>query len=453
MSSRYEIVAAMLAVAEAGLESPDDSQVQALAMLTKELLSLSPVHNYPEYTRFLASANRRLIIPNKELQEWIQGKAVMVTGGTGCIGSELLNQLRTFHAGRLISVSRGKTRPAKQLSDVSYRYVDIWDSDDLEHLFADETPSIVFHLAAQRDPGYAERNVLRTVATNIFGTRNVLAAAEKLEVAHLVYASTGKAMRPFTPDIYAGSKRASEWLISSAAEHEQFYCTGGRFTHVVDNSIVLRCLRDGCREGLVRLHGHDVLFYVQSGLESAQLLLCAGLTQIKGSFPILAIRDLGYPIDLMGLALGVINQSNSAVPIYFCGFPPGYEAEPYPRLYDQKSSWEKTPLFNAIEAAVATALFEGQVDMTPATFSPSSAALRQLQCLEELCVDGAPEPLIRSTLNDLSWTLLDASLQKAPSEVLARLDASAHRFPAKSRDHQRVDDAIRRWCQLRKVPG
>jgi len=77
-----------------------------------------------------------------------------------------------------------------------------------------------------------------TVTTNVFGTRNVITAAETYGVGHVVIASTGKALRPYTPDVYCASKRVVEWLAARAAAHSQTRYSAARFTHVVDNSIV-----------------------------------------------------------------------------------------------------------------------------------------------------------------------------------------------------------------------
>ena len=55
---------------------------------------------------------------------------------------------------------------------------------------------MVFHLAAERDPGLAEAEVHRTVTTNVLGIRNVLAASIGAGVPQVVRASTGKALRP-----------------------------------------------------------------------------------------------------------------------------------------------------------------------------------------------------------------------------------------------------------------
>src|SRR4029079_15833578 len=117
---------------------------------------------------------------------------------------------------------------------------DIRDGSALHRVFEDVRPDVVFHLAAQRDPGLAERTVRESLETNIAGTANVLAAAVAVGVDSIVYASTGKALRPFSPHIYAASKKVREFLAYATAHGRNTRTSVVRFTHVVDNSLVLK---------------------------------------------------------------------------------------------------------------------------------------------------------------------------------------------------------------------
>ena len=82
----------------------------------------------------------------------------------------------------------------------------------------------------------------RTVSTNVLGTRNVLEAAGAAGVPQVVCASTGKALRPYSPDVYTASKRAAEWVASNVAGRGELLCSAARFTHVLDNSVIYRRL-------------------------------------------------------------------------------------------------------------------------------------------------------------------------------------------------------------------
>ena len=172
----------------------------------------------------------------------------------------------------------------------------------------------------------------RTVTTNVLGTANVISAAAAYGVPHVIFASTGKALRPYSPEVYTASKRVAEWLLWQAAARGLATCSVARFTHVIDNSIIHARLLDWCDGGVIRLHDTGIAFYVQSALQSAQLLLAAEAGAQPGSLPAVhAISDLGWPVTLLDVALGVLAWTGSTAPIYFSGYDRGYEAMAFPR--------------------------------------------------------------------------------------------------------------------------
>ena len=77
--------------------------------LTQALLASKP-EAQQEYARFLAAVRKDIDLPEPVLQGCLAGKRILVTGGTGCIGSALMAQLARFSPARLVSVSRGRTR-------------------------------------------------------------------------------------------------------------------------------------------------------------------------------------------------------------------------------------------------------------------------------------------------------------------------------------------------------
>ena len=307
----------------------------------------------------------------------------------------------------------------------------------------------MFHVAAQRNPGLAEIEVHRTVSTNVLGTRNVLAVAADAGVPQVVCASTGKALRPYSPDVYAASKRAAEWVGSTASSAGDMRCSAARFTHVVDNSIIVQRLHEWAGGGIVRLHSTEIAFYIQSALESAQLLLIAGLGAARGALRVHAITDLGWPVSLLDLAVGVLAAARSATPIYISGYDRGYEEIPFPGLYDPATAGEVSPLLNAFEAARVTEAPCHMVDAFPLEMRPDPAPVKLLAALEEACDMTEDPDVIRGALDELSWSLLDVTLQAAPTQVLARSAAFAdpHRHGL-SPEHQRLLAAIRRDAGL-----
>src|ERR1700722_13765840 len=101
-----EIIMRMRAAAPEGRQCLSHPESRKLADLTQALLAAKP-DALREYSRFLAIGRRSIGLPRAELEASLPGKSVLVTGGTGCIGSALLAQLVGLRPRRLVSVSRG----------------------------------------------------------------------------------------------------------------------------------------------------------------------------------------------------------------------------------------------------------------------------------------------------------------------------------------------------------
>jgi nucleoside-diphosphate-sugar epimerase len=419
--STHEIIVRMRSMIPEGRQSLNTAELRKLGDLTRALLAATP--GAPaEYSRFLDIGHRTIGLPSAELQARLPGKSVLVTGGTGCIGSVLLAQLADLRPRRLVSVSRGRT-DGPRLDCAEYACADIRDLGRLTAVFGDVRPDVVFHVAAQRDPGLAEHEVHRTVTTNVLGTRNVIAAAAASGVSQVICASTGKALRPYSPDVYTASKRVAEWLLSQAAARDTASYSAVRFTHVVDNSIIHFRLLEWCQDSVIRLHSPDAAFYAQSALESAQLLLGASADGSTGALRVHSITDLGWPVGLLDMALGALARTGSAAPIYFSGYDRGYEAVPFPGLYDPETAGEVSPLMNAFEAARAERSPCPGADVFQLDMAPVPGLAERMRALEDVCARTQQPGPVRAALDELSWSLLDATLKAVPGQALARAAA------------------------------
>jgi nucleoside-diphosphate-sugar epimerase len=435
MPSASGVIDAMRAVAPPGGESLDEATKNQLRSHTQTLLGLKATEAADEAARFLAIADRTLPLPGDRIRDELSGATILVTGGTGCVGSALLAELATVNPGRVVSVSRGMTKGWRYQPGVEYLHADIADRDAIEAVTAVVRPDIVFHVAGQRDPAHAETDICGTVATNILGTRNVLEASAASGVSRAICASTGKAMRLYSPDIYAASKRVAEWVAADIAETTELRCSAARFTHVVDNSIVHQKLRAWMDDpdAVIRLHCHGAAFYAQSALESARLLMLAALDQTRGQLQIHAITDLDWPVGLLDLTLGVLAQTGSRTPVHFSGYDPGYEAVSFPGLYDPMQAGDVSPLINALEAAAITPVHP-PTDMFGMPGAPGVAKI-----IEEFLAVRT-----RSGLSELSWALLDLTIQNADTPSLVRTATLAERRAAELRpEHRRTLAAIR----------
>jgi nucleoside-diphosphate-sugar epimerase len=348
-------------------------------------------------------------------------QSVVVTGGTGCIGTAVLELLQSRGVPRLTSISRRLPAPDRRIPRVDYQSVDIRDVVAVRQIVEAAHPELVIHLAGQRQPALAEQHVGETISANVFGTMSVLAAAGRAGVTSVVTASTGKALRFYAPEIYAATKKLGEYLVSQAPGWWGISCSAVRFTHVVDNSLIYARLRQWAKAGQpIRLHAPGIGFYAQSAREAAQLLAIAARS-VHAAPRLFALSDIGWPHDLFDLARDVVDDEASTSTISFSGYEPGYEDRLYPGTFDQRRS-DGSPLFNALEAGhVVSGLSGTFVESVPLRQDPDPAMDHALAVLERCWKSGAGEDATRQALHEASVALMKRTFAASSTGDLAAI--------------------------------
>ena len=115
------------------------------------------------------------------------------------------------------------------------------------------------------------------------------------------------------------------------------------------------------------------------------------------------MTDLGWPVSLLDLTLGMIEWSGVDSAIYFSGYEPGYENSFFPGLYELSTAGNVSPLINALEADLVGKAFCTQVDVFPSWMTADPGVERGLLGLDKICqITQEPESL-HEELNALSW--------------------------------------------------
>jgi nucleoside-diphosphate-sugar epimerase len=364
-------------------------------------------------------------IPDFAAQSLPLPDRVVVTGGTGCIGTVLLQLLTEHGVAAVASISRRPPQGIRRVDGVRYLLADVRDLESLRRIFLAERPDLVIHLAGQRLPALAEQNVAETLSSNVFGTQAVLEAAAVTDVGRVITASTGKALRFFAPEVYAASKKLAEYLVSRAQERWGISCSTVRFTHVVDNSVIHQRLHAWARAGEpICLHAPGIAFYAQSALEAAQLLLAVPPTN-PGIPTVAALTDIGWPHDLLDLALDVIDEEQSNSAIDFSGFERGYENAIFPGTYDPLGT-DHSPLFNVLETNRLMSHSSGPVDSVAMVASACPELDDALADLEASVHRGDHADDLRNRLLRASEALLVKTFADATERELARLCTVQH---------------------------
>lgn len=160
-----------------------------------------------------------------QLSYCFKDKKILVTGGTGSIGSEIVRQLLQYHPKQIRIYSRGETKQfhlhqelgenEENLDILRFLIGDIRDKDRLDRAFNDI--DIVFHAAALKHVPFCETNPFEAIKTNIQGTQNVLDLAIDHNVKKVIAVSTDKAVNPNT--VMGISKLMTERLVTSASNY------------------------------------------------------------------------------------------------------------------------------------------------------------------------------------------------------------------------------------------
>lgn len=164
----------------------------------------------------------------------LNGKVVLVTGGTGSWGNEMIHQLLSKYNPKQVRVySRGEHRKVEMQQkfqrDDKLKFIigDVRDKNILN--MAMKGVDVVFHLAALKHVPVCEDNVWEAVLTNIYGTQNVVEAAILNNVSTVVDISTDKAVDAF--NLYGMTKACAEKIVINSgfnyATDVKFVCIRG----------------------------------------------------------------------------------------------------------------------------------------------------------------------------------------------------------------------------------
>lgn len=152
----------------------------------------------------------------------VKEKSILITGGTGSLGKALTKHILTKHPEikRLVIFSRDEQKqfemeqefPTRTYPQIRYFIGDVRDLERLERAFTGI--DYVIHAAAMKHVHIAEYNPDECVKTNVGGAENVIKAALKSNVEHVVALSTDKACAPI--NLYGATKLTSDKLFVAA---------------------------------------------------------------------------------------------------------------------------------------------------------------------------------------------------------------------------------------------
>ncbi len=273
------------------------------------------------------------------LEALIRGKAVIVTGGGGSIGSEICERIVAFGAARLLILENSEPAlyaiteklAAQDTAEIDGRIADIRDRERVMRLMAEFKPDIVFHAAALKHVPILERDWSEGVKTNIFGSINVADAALAAGAEAMVMISTDKAIEPVS--MLGLTKRFAE-MYCQALDHDLATGSVGskgkppmrlisvRFGNVLasNGSVVPKFKAQIEAGGPVTVTHPDMVRYFMTIREACDLVITAATHALGTTRPDVSVYvlNMGQPVKIADLAERMIRLS---------GLQPGYDIE------------------------------------------------------------------------------------------------------------------------------
>ena len=276
-----------------------------------------------------------ICIENEEVRLIHENKSVLVTGGAGSIGSEIVRKVTSYKPSKVVVVDQAETplheiqlEMNEKFPDIDFEFIlaDITNKKRLESIFTKFNFDLVYHAAAYKHVPMIENNPHEAVWVNILGTKNLAKLSVQNKVKTFVMVSTDKAVNP--TNVMGASKRSAELLVQSLQflpENKTKFITT-RFGNVLgSNGSVIPLFKKQIEAGgPITITHPDIVRYFMTISEACELVLQAS-TMGKGGE--IFVFDMGEPVKIKDLAIKMIKLSGKEpekdILLKYTGLRPG----------------------------------------------------------------------------------------------------------------------------------
>jgi len=284
------------------------------------------------------------------IRQGLAGRVILITGAGGSIGSELCRQIARIQPERLVLFENSEfnlyaieLELRQRFPDLTLHAVlgDVRDDTSVDAVFADFTPSVVFHAAAYKHVPMLEQQVREAVRNNVLGTRRVAEAADRHGCSQFVLISTDKAVNP--ANVMGTTKRVAELFCQNLNARSTTRFITVRFGNVLGSagSVVPLFRQQIADGGPVTVTHAEIERYFMTIPEACQLIMQAATLGEGGEIFVL---DMGEPVKIRYLAEQMIRLSGREpgrdVEIVYTGLRPGEKL--YEELFHQDESLQPT---------------------------------------------------------------------------------------------------------------
>lgn len=274
-----------------------------------------------------------VVLDDAGLHGLMNGKAIMVTGAGGSIGSEMCLQIARFSPAKLVlfelnefalyTIEQELKQEFPELNIVCL-IGDVRDAARVDEAMQQHQPGVLFHAAAYKHvPLMEQNNAWQAIRNNVLGTWTVALAAQQHGVDKFVMISTDKAINP--TNVMGASKRLAEMVCQALQPSGAMRFVMVRFGNVLGStgSVIPTFRAQIARGGPITVTHPEITRYFMSIPEAAQLVLQAGLMGQGGEIFVL---EMGEPVKIVDLAKDLIRLSGFTeddIRIEFTGLRPG----------------------------------------------------------------------------------------------------------------------------------
>ncbi len=302
-----------------------------------------------------------------EIKDYLFNKTVLITGAGGSIGSALCRQIVRFIPKEVLLFDHNENDVyflgiefLTKYPQIKFKTIigDIKDIGLLKSVFSLYRPEVIFHAAAHKHVPLMEENPVAAVKNNIFGSRNLIYAANHYRAERFILISTDKAVNPTS--IMGITKRIAEMILQAKAKMSKTRFMAVRFGNVLgsDGSVVPLFKKQIEGGGPVTITHPEVKRYFMSVNEASQLVLQAGAIGKAGEIFIL---DMGEQIKILDLAKELIAlyglKSDEDIKIEFIGLRPGEKLFEETLLNSEKDKATKAEKIYISQAGLFDSVF------------------------------------------------------------------------------------------------
>ncbi|MBR9703290.1 polysaccharide biosynthesis protein [Candidatus Woesearchaeota archaeon] len=241
---------------------------------------------------------------------FLDGARILITGGSGSWGNELVKQILEKHDPKEIRIySRGEMNQVRMKrrfhGEKCLKFVigDVRDRDKLQTAMI--KVDYVFHMAALKHVPVCEENAWESVLTNVVGTQNVIDTAIVANVKKVIDISTDKAVDPF--NLYGTCKAVGEKLMIAANQHDTdtaFVCVRGGNVLGTSGSVVPLFRDQILKTGSITITSQDMTRFMMSLPEAINLIFEATKSSVGGEIFVMKMPAL----ELIDLAEVMIEE-------------------------------------------------------------------------------------------------------------------------------------------------